>query len=60
MSKKERQESTNKGTIAFKSYLAYFTAGTGYFGLIALVLIFLMAQGLVVYANYWLSIWYLI
>ncbi|CAF0837577.1 unnamed protein product [Brachionus calyciflorus] len=57
MIKKEREEVQQKGAVGWNSYVAYFTAGAGYFGIISIILLFLAAQGMTIAADYWLSIW---
>lgn len=57
MIKKEREEIQQKGSVSWNSYIAYFTAGFGYFGLIIVVLLFIAAQTMTISADYWLSIW---
>lgn len=54
---KEREEVQQKGAVGWNSYVAYFTAGAGYFGIISVMLLFLAAQGMTIAADYWLSIW---
>ncbi|RNA19405.1 multidrug resistance-associated 4-like, partial [Brachionus plicatilis] len=55
--KKEREEVQQKGAVGWNSYASYFTAGTGYFGLIGVIFLFLTAQAMTISADYWLSIW---
>ncbi|RNA19404.1 multidrug resistance-associated 4, partial [Brachionus plicatilis] len=55
--KKEREEVQQKGAVGWNSYASYFTAGTGYFGLIGVIFLFLAAQAMTISADYWLSIW---
>nr|QUF59454.1 ATP-binding cassette transporter Abcc4-1 [Brachionus angularis] len=55
--KKEREETTQQGAVSLQSYIAYFTAGAGYFGLIIVGFFFIAAQAMTISADYWLSIW---
>ncbi len=57
MIKKEREEVQQKGSVSFKSYVTYFTAGWGYLGVIVVILFFLGSQGMMIAADYWLSEW---
>nr|UOU03341.1 ATP-binding cassette subfamily C4-1-2 [Brachionus rubens] len=55
--KKQREEVQQRGAVGWSSYVAYFTAGAGYFGIISVLILFLAAQGMAIAADYWLSIW---
>jgi ATP-binding cassette subfamily C (CFTR/MRP) protein 2 len=55
--KKDREEVQQKGAVDFSSYVAYFTAGWGYFGVILVLFFFLASQGMMIAADYYLSFW---
>jgi uncharacterized membrane protein len=55
--KKDREETQQTGSIGLAPYIGFFTAGWGFLGPIVVIVFFLIAQGLVVAADYWLSKW---
>ncbi|RNA03236.1 multidrug resistance-associated 4-like, partial [Brachionus plicatilis] len=55
--KKEREEVQQKGAVGWSAYIAYFTAGFGYLGVIVVIVLFIAAQTMTISADYWLSIW---
>ena len=55
---KETQEAQKHGSVSLRAYFAYFTSGSGYFGLILVVFFFIAAQAMIISADYLLSIWY--
>jgi len=57
--RKEREEGQQQGAVSLKAYRAYFTSGSGMFGVIFVVFLFLAGQLALVGTDYWLSTWYL-
>jgi ATP-binding cassette subfamily C (CFTR/MRP) protein 2 len=55
--KKEREEAQQQGAVSWNSYVTYFTAGWGYFGVVLVVFFFIAGQSMIISADYWLSIW---
>lgn len=55
--KKDREEGMEQGAVGIRSYISYFTAGAGIFGIFFALILFLAAQGMAITADYWLSVW---
>jgi hypothetical protein len=56
----EYDEKRDTGAIGWKIYINYITAAFGFIAPIILMLLFLITQGLLVGADYWVSNWYII
>lgn len=57
LSKKEREEAQQEGSVSWKLYFEYFYSGGGFFGTLFIILMFLSAQAMMVACDYWLFVW---
>jgi len=57
LSKKEREETMQEGSVSWKLYLDYFFAGGGILGTSLVVVLFFAAQAMMVACDYWLFVW---
>ena len=61
MSKKERSEFQQKGSVGFYTYFLYFTTGGTWFGIVSaltVLFLFVAAQALMIVTDFWLSTWW--
>ena len=59
-SKKDRVEFQKEGSVSFKTYFTYFSAGGSFFGvinLLAVAILFIAAQSCMIMTDFWLSTW---
>ena len=57
LSRKEREETQQNGSVSWRLYFDYFFAGGGFLGTFLVMLLFLAAQSMIVACDYWLFLW---